>query len=62
MAVFEYTAVRNGDEAHTETGVMVAVDKIDAFDKLKRKGMKLLRLKRIEGIAAFVGRLTADIK
>jgi type II secretory pathway component PulF len=62
VAVFEYTATRNSNEAHAETGIMVAVDKIDAFDKLKRNGLRLIRLKRIEGFAAWIGRLTADIK
>jgi len=62
VAVYEYTAVANNDEAHVETGRIIARDKIDAFDKLKRHDLRLLRLKKVEGITAFFSRMTADIK
>ncbi len=62
MAVYEYTAVANNDEAHVETGRIIARDKIEAFDKLKRHDLRLLRLKKVEGITAFFSRMTADIK
>lgn len=62
MAVFEYTAQSNNAEGHVETGRIVAKDKIDAFDKLKHHGLKLLRLRRIEGVSAFFKGMTADIK
>ncbi len=62
MAIFEYTAVANNDEGHVEVGKIVARDKIDAFDKLKRHEMKLLKLKKIEGLSAFFGKMNADIR
>jgi hypothetical protein len=62
VAVFEYTAVASNDEAHVETGRIVARDKIDAFDKLKRHDLRLLRLKKVAGLSAFFGKMTADIK
>jgi len=62
VAVYEYTAVANNDEAHVETGRIIARDKIEAFDKLKRHDLRLLRLKKVEGITAFFSRMTADIK
>ena len=62
MAVFEYSAVAENRKEHVETGRIVARDKIDAFDKLKRRGLRLTGLKRVEGLAAIISRLTADIR
>ncbi len=62
MPVFEYTAAAQNKEGHVETGRIVARDKIDAFDKLKRHGLQLIRLKKIEGISSIFKRMTADIK
>lgn len=62
MPVFEYTAVSNNNEGHVESGRIVAKDKIDAFDKLKRHGLRLVKLQKLEGISAIFKKLTADIK
>ena len=62
MAVFEYTAVAFDREGHVETGRIVARDRIDAFDKLKRHNLKLQKLKKVEGLAAFISKMTADIR
>lgn len=62
MPVFEYTAASQNKEGHVETGRIVARDKIDAFDKLKRHGLQLIKLKKIEGISSIFKRMTADIK
>ncbi|HDP35562.1 MAG TPA: hypothetical protein ENN29_10685 [Candidatus Hydrogenedentes bacterium] len=62
MPVFEYTASSPNKEGHVETGRIVARDKIDAFDKLKRHGLQLMKLKKIEGISAIFKRMSADIK
>ena len=62
MAVFEYTAQSNNAEGHVETGRLIARDKIEAYDKLRRHDMKLLRLKKLEGISAFFAGRKADIK
>ena len=64
MAVFEYTAQSNNieGEGDVETGRIIARDKIEAYDKLRRHDMKLLRLKKLEGISAFFAGRKADIK
>ena len=62
MAVFEYTAQSSNIEGHVETGRIVARDKIDAYDKLRRHDLKLLKLKKLEGLSAFFSGMSADIK
>lgn len=62
MPVYEYIAVGNNDEHHVETGRIVARDKLEAFDKLKHHNLRLMKLKKIEGISAIFRRITADIK
>ena len=62
MSVYEYRAKRDDAEHHIETGRIVAQDKIDAFDKLKRRGLTLVSLKKLEGLAAFFQAMTANIR
>ncbi len=62
MPLFEYTAIADNNEGHTETGRIVAKDKLEAFDKLRRRELRLVRLKKIEGISAIFKKLSADIK
>ncbi len=57
MAVFKYSGDRiNGERTH-ESGTIVAVDKLDAYDKLRVTGLTNIHLKKVEGLAAFVERL-----
>ena len=62
MPVFEYAAVSNANEGHVETGHLIAQDKLDAFDKLKQHDLRLLRLKKIDGLSAMFLKYTANIK
>lgn len=62
MPLYEYTAVADNNGGQTETGRIVANDKLDAFDKLKRRELRLVGLKKIEGLAAFFQKRSADIK
>jgi len=49
-------------EGYEEAGRVVAHDKGDAERKLKQHGLKAVSLKKMQGMAAFFGRLTAEIK
>ncbi len=62
MAVFRYSAVHKGSEDHDESGTIVAQDKIQAFDKLTRLGYTRVGLQKVEGMAALLQRMTADIR
>lgn len=62
MFVYRYVAVSGKKEAHLEQGIVLARDKLDAFDKLKRRQLTDINLKRIEGWAAIIGKLTANIR
>lgn len=62
MAVFEYTAMAIDREGHVETGRIVARDKLEAFDKLKRVNLKLVSLRKVEGLSALVAKFMAEIK
>ncbi len=63
MFVYRYVAVSGQNEAHVEQqGIVVARDKLDAFDKLKSRHLTNINLKRVEGWAALIGKLTADIR
>lgn len=62
MAVYEYEAVDTKREEFTLTGTVVAIDELDARNKLKQLRCERVRLKRIEGVAALFKSLTADIK
>jgi len=63
VAVFQYSGVPNNRaEDHSERGYIVARDKIEAFDKLKRHGLSDVQLRRVEGLASFLRQFTANIK
>jgi len=62
VAVFEYTASPSNQEGHMETGLIVARDKIDAFDKLKKHDLRLVHLRKVEGWTAFLKGFSAKIK
>lgn len=62
MAVFRFSAESsNGENVH-ETGHIVASDKLDAYDKLRRQGYDKVRLRREQGLAAFLKGFTADVR
>jgi type II secretory pathway component PulF len=62
MPVFEYTAHATGNEESLESGVVVAHDRLEAYDKVRRQQLNPIALKKLEGIQAFFGRRTADIR
>ncbi len=62
VAVFKYRAIDKNTEGYEEVGQVVAQDKNEAEQKLKRQGLKLVSLKRVQGVAALLARLTADIR
>jgi type II secretory pathway component PulF len=62
MAVFEYVAVAGNEEGHQERGTVVARDKLEAYDKLRRLGFTDIKLKRLEGWNALLSKWTATVK
>lgn len=62
MVVFEYSATSADKGSKVERGTVVARDKLDAFDKLKRRHLTDIRLKRMEGISAIIGKFTATVR
>ena len=62
MVVYEYSAVSSENKAHVEQGTVLARDKVDAFDKLKRRHLSDIRLKRMEGFSALIGKFTASVR
>ena len=62
MAVFEFSATPTTGDGHPEMGTVVARDKLDAFDKLRRNQFGEIHLRRLGGWSAFVARFRADIK
>lgn len=61
MDVYQYSAVSTEHEGNTETGRVIARDQLDAYDKLRRLGLKDIRLKRLQGLTALFARFTADV-
>lgn len=59
MAVFAYSAVHEDKEQNNEHGTIEARDKIDAFDKLTRRQLTHIKLKRLKGWTALKARLTS---
>ena len=62
MAVFQYEATKKLPEDYTEQGIVVARDRDEAKEKLKRDGFSKVRLKQMRGLSALWHRFTADIK
>lgn len=62
MAVFEYTATAVDRNDYYERGVVVARDRLDAYDKIRRNSLNPISLKKLEGLQAFLSRRTADIR
>ena len=62
MAVYEYRATDRNKEGHEEVGRIVARDKNEVREKLQKYGLRLVGLKRMQGLSALMGRITADIR
>lgn len=62
MVVYEYSAASAERNGKVEHGTVLARDKLDAFDKLKRRHLTEIRLKRMAGISAIIGKLTATVR
>ena len=61
MAVFEFSAISADSIEDREQGTIVASDKLDAFDKLKRLEYDDIRLRSLHGFEAFIRQWTADV-
>jgi type II secretory pathway component PulF len=62
VAVFEFTAVAHEREAHSEQGTIVARDKLEAYDKLRSRQFTDIRLKKVQGMQAWIRQFTADVR
>jgi type II secretory pathway component PulF len=62
VIVYEYSAVSIENKAQVEQGTVLARDKVEAFDKLKRRHLTDIRLKRMEGFSALIGKFTASVR
>ena len=64
MPTYEYQAIRaDGDEGKSFVGgVVIAKDREDAKDKIRKHGLKATMLKRARGILAVIKWLDADIR
>lgn len=62
MIAYRYMAVAGTEDEKVRHGVVLARDKLDAFDKLKRHQLSNINLKRMEGFAALWSRFTADVR
>ena len=60
MAVYKYTGDSTESAGFSDSGKVVARDKLDAYDKLRREGLTNIKLKKIEGFAALMERLRAE--
>lgn len=61
MALYAYSAVHEDKEQNNEHGMIEAHDKIDAFDKLTRRNLSHIKLKRLKGWTALKARLSATL-
>ena len=61
MAVFAYSAVQEDKEQNNEHGTIEARDKIEAFDKLTRRQLTHIKLKRLKGWTAIKAKFTATL-
>lgn len=62
MPVYHYTASIGSREDFSESGTILANSAEEATRKLKLLRFDKIRLKRVEGLAALLGRWTATIK
>lgn len=68
MAVYEYHAIRiqkvdeNDYEKSIVGGVVLAKNRQEAKDKLRKRGLKATMLKRSRGLLALIKWLDADVK
>lgn len=57
MAVYRYSADSMKKEGSHESGTIVAQDKLDAYDKLRRNGLTNVHLTKLSGFAALLVQL-----
>lgn len=62
MAVFRFSAIHKDSDDYDESGNIVARDRLHAFDKLTRLGYTRVNLQKVEGLAAWYKKYTADIR
>jgi type II secretory pathway component PulF len=62
VVVFEYSGTSVHGDHRTERGTILARDKLDAFDKLKRRDLANIHLKRVEGFSALIAKFTATVR
>jgi|GEM_PF-325729 len=68
MAVYEYHAIRvekvdeNDYEKSIIGGVVLAKDRQEAKEKLRKRGLKATMLKRAKGLMALIKWFDADVK
>ncbi len=62
MAVYQYSGTILDREEQVETGTVVAENEKDACEKLRMYRMENVRLKRLKGFTAFMGKFSADIR
>jgi len=61
VAVFEFKALEHESGANMR-GTVVAKDKLEAYDKLRRVGYDDIRTKELKGFDAFWKGFSADVK
>lgn len=62
MSVYKYYALLKRGEEVEEVGTVVAQNEADAKQKLRVLNYQSLKLKKLNGINAFVRQFTADIR
>jgi type II secretory pathway component PulF len=62
VALFRYTAVASSREDYAERGTIIAATEEEAKKKLSALRFDHVRLHKVRGLRALLGRLTATIK
>lgn len=62
MSVYKYYALLKRGEEVEEVGTVVAQDESDAKQKLRVLNYRTVKLKKLNGINAFVRQFTADFR
>jgi len=62
VSVYKYYALLKRGEEVEEVGTVVAQDESDAKQKLRVLNYRSLKLKKLNGIGAFVRQFTADFR